>query len=52
MWTDNETSLDLLGFRVHADLIRSVVMNPNLLPVPHAHEETGWLVQLARTSSR
>ena len=33
MWTDNETSLDLLGFRVHADLIRSVVMNPNLLPV-------------------
>jgi predicted KAP-like P-loop ATPase len=33
MWTDNETCLDLLGFRVHADLIRSVVTNPNLLPV-------------------
>lgn len=33
MWTDNETSLDLLGFRVHADLIRSVVTDPNLLPV-------------------
>lgn len=33
MWTDNETSLDLLGFRVHADLIRSVVTDPRLLPV-------------------
>lgn len=33
MWTDNETSLDLLGFRVHADLIRSVVTDPTLLPV-------------------
>lgn len=33
MWTDNETSLDLLGFRVHADLIRSVVTDRNLLPV-------------------
>lgn len=33
MWTDNETSIDLLGFRVHADLIRSVVTDPTLLPV-------------------
>ncbi|WAH37046.1 KAP family P-loop NTPase fold protein [Alicyclobacillus dauci] len=33
MWADNETSQDLLGFRVHADLIRSVITNPNLLPV-------------------
>lgn len=33
MWTDNETSLDLLGFRVHSELIRSVVTDPNLLPV-------------------
>ena len=33
MWTDNETALDLLGFRVHADLIRSVVTDPKLLPV-------------------
>ena len=33
MWTDNETSLDLLGFRVHSDLIRSVVTDPHLLPV-------------------
>jgi hypothetical protein len=33
MWSDNETTLDLLGFRVHADLIRSVVTNPDLLPI-------------------
>ena len=33
MWPDNETTLDLLGFRVHADLIRSVVTNPDLLPI-------------------
>lgn len=33
MWTDNETSLDLLGFRVHSDLVRSVVTDPGLLPV-------------------
>jgi GTPase SAR1 family protein len=33
MWSDNETSQDLLGFKVHADLIRSVVTNPKLLPV-------------------
>ncbi len=33
MWSDNETSRDLLGFKVHADLIRSVVTNPKLLPV-------------------
>jgi len=33
MWPDNETTTDLLGFRVHADLIKSVVTNPDLLPV-------------------
>ena len=33
MWSDNETTLDLLGFRVHADLIKSVVTNSKLLPV-------------------
>jgi GTPase SAR1 family protein len=33
MWSDNETSQDLLGFKVHADLIRSVVTDPKLLPV-------------------
>lgn len=33
MWTDNETTTDLLGFKVHADLIRKVVTNPKLLPI-------------------
>lgn len=33
MWSDNETTTDLLGFQVHADLIRSVVTDPALLPV-------------------
>jgi hypothetical protein len=33
MWPDNETSEDLIGFRVHADLIRSVVTNPKMLPL-------------------
>lgn len=33
MWSDNETKDDLIGFRVHADLIRSVVTDPSLLPV-------------------
>lgn len=33
MWADNETSLDLIGFQVHADLIRSIVVDPRMLPV-------------------
>lgn len=33
MWSDNETTEDLLGFQVHADLIRSIVTDPNMLPV-------------------
>lgn len=33
MWSDNETTIDLIGFRVHADLVRSVVIDPQLLPV-------------------
>lgn len=33
MWADNETTQDLLGFKVHANLIRSVVIDPKLLPV-------------------
>jgi hypothetical protein len=33
MWSDNETTLDLLGFQIHADLIRSVVTNRELLPL-------------------
>jgi hypothetical protein len=33
MWSDNETTTDLLGFKVHADLIERVVTDANLLPV-------------------
>jgi len=33
MWADNETTTDLLGFRVHADLVRSIVTDRSLLPV-------------------
>lgn len=33
MWSDNETTHDLLGFKVHIDLIRSVVTDSDLLPV-------------------
>lgn len=32
MWADNETAVDFLGFKVHSDLIRSVVTDQNLLP--------------------
>lgn len=33
MWSDNETDQDLLGFSIHADLLRSIVTNPDMLPV-------------------
>jgi ABC-type Na+ transport system ATPase subunit NatA len=33
MWSDNETIEDLIGFRVHVDLIREVVTDKRLLPV-------------------
>lgn len=33
MWADNETSEDLLGFKVHADLILDVVNDETILPV-------------------
>ena len=36
MWSDNETIEDLLGFRVHAELIKEVVTDPKLLPVTMA----------------
>jgi predicted KAP-like P-loop ATPase len=32
MWPDNETKKDLIGFKVHADLIRAVVTNHAMLP--------------------
>jgi hypothetical protein len=33
MWSDNETDRDLLGFKVHAELIKSVITNERILPV-------------------
>lgn len=33
MWTDNETADDLLGFNVHADLLKSLVTDSSMLPV-------------------
>ena len=32
MWSDNETTDDLFGFRVHADLIRELIVDPTVLP--------------------
>jgi hypothetical protein len=32
MWSDNETTEDLLGFRVHADLILNVIKDEAVLP--------------------
>lgn len=33
MWADNETSEDLLGFKVHADLLINVINDATVLPV-------------------
>lgn len=33
MWSDNETTRDLLGFKVHSELIQSVVLDADLLPI-------------------
>ena len=33
MWSDNETTEDLLGFKIHADLIAEVVNDTDLLPI-------------------
>jgi hypothetical protein len=33
MWSDNDTAEDLIGFRVHAELIRDVVEDDSVLPV-------------------
>jgi len=33
MWADNETSEDLLGFKVHADLLIDVINDETILPV-------------------
>ncbi len=33
MWSDNETDKDLLGFKVHSDLIKGVIKNERILPI-------------------
>lgn len=33
MWSDKETSKDLLGYTVHADLLKAVVTNDKNLPI-------------------
>ncbi len=33
MWSDNETSEDLLGFKIHADLLIDVINDETILPV-------------------
>ena len=33
MWSDSETTNDLVGFQVHADLIRAVLTTPGMLPI-------------------
>jgi len=33
MWSDNETSEDLLGFKIHADLLIDVIKDDTVLPV-------------------
>ena len=31
MWSDNETKTDLIGFKVHSDLVLSVVTDDTML---------------------
>ncbi|SNV51155.1 Predicted P-loop ATPase [Chryseobacterium taklimakanense] len=33
MWADNETSEDLLGFKVHADLLIDIIKDESVLPI-------------------
>ena len=33
MWSDNETSEDLLGFKIHADLLIDVINDETILPI-------------------
>ena len=33
MWADNETSEDLLGFKVHADLLINIIKDDTVLPI-------------------
>lgn len=33
MWSDNETTQDLLGYQVHADLLKKIILDKNMLPI-------------------
>ena len=33
MWADNETTQDLLGYQVHADLLKKIILNDAMLPI-------------------
>lgn len=33
MWSDNETTQDLLGYQVHVDLLRKIILNDAMLPI-------------------
>ncbi|RHR53292.1 P-loop NTPase fold protein [Parabacteroides sp. AF17-28] len=33
MWQDNETTQDLLGYQVHADLLKKIILNDAMLPI-------------------
>ena len=33
MWSDIETSKDLLGYSIHASLLKDVITNPKNLPI-------------------
>ena len=33
MWADNETTQDLLGYQVHADLLQKIVLSDEMLPI-------------------
>lgn len=33
MWSDNETTQDLLGYQVHADLLKKIILNKSMLPI-------------------
>jgi hypothetical protein len=41
VWQDNETEDDLLGFDVHADLIRAVITDQSVCPLPSVFSATG-----------
>ena len=33
MWSDNETKQDMLGYQVHADLLKNIILNDKMLPI-------------------